>query len=136
MSTPATRSFHLGDVLSVTTGYLVAPRGIEAIYDLLSFMTGDDLFTHQLPRAREECAPDLLRQYPDLAEVWVPAEFGDEAHVLSWLAKQVVVFGEHLDVTPLAEGDHTRIDPLAELSMIAPNTPVIAVQILDEEADR
>lgn len=128
MSTPATRSFHLGDVLSVTTAYLVAPRGIEAMYDLLSFMTGDELFTHQLSRAREECAPDLLRQYPDLAEVWVPAEFGDEAHVLSWLAKQVVVFGEHLDVTPLAEGDHTRIDPLTELaSMVGPER-IIAVE--------
>lgn len=115
------RSFHLGDVLSVTTGYLVAPRGIEAMYDLLSFMTADQLFSHQLPRAVGECAPDLLRQYPKLAEVVMPAEFGDEAHVWSWLAKQVVVFGEYLDVAPLAEGDHTRIDPLTELaSMVGP----------------
>lgn len=128
MTTPASRRFHLGDVLSVTTGYLVAPRGIEAMYDLLNFMTGDNLFTHQLPRASDECAPALLRQYPDLAEVWVPAEFGDEAHVLSWLAKQVVVFGEYLDVAPLAEGDHTRIDPLTELASKVGPERIIAVE--------
>lgn len=130
------RRFHLGDVLSVTTGRLLAPRGMDALYDLLNFMTGDNLFTHQLPRASDECAPALLEQHPDLKAVEVPDKFRDTAHVEQWLAEQVAQFGECRMVAPLAEGDHTRIDPLTELSMIAPNAPVIAVQILDEEADR
>jgi hypothetical protein len=29
------RAFHLGDVLSVTTGLLVSPRRVEALYDVL-----------------------------------------------------------------------------------------------------
>jgi hypothetical protein len=127
------RQFHIGDVLSVTTGFLVAPRGIEAMYDLLNFMTGDSLFTHQLPRASRECAPDLLRQHPKLAEVEVPAAFRDEAHALSWLAEQVAVFGERLDVSPLAEVDHTRIDPLTELASMVGTDRIIAVEFGDGE---
>jgi len=133
----STRKFHLGDVLSVTTGRLVSPRHMDAVYDLLNFMTGDNLFTHQLPRACDECAPALLEQHPDLKAVEVPAEFRDTAHVGEWLAEQVVRCGEYRMVAPLAEGDHTRIDPLTELSMMGPDKPVVAVVLVDdEESDR
>jgi hypothetical protein len=46
-TTVATREFHLGDVLSITTGVLVSPRRMEGVSDILEFMTGSDLFTHQ-----------------------------------------------------------------------------------------
>lgn len=45
-----TRNFHLGDILSVTTGCLLSPRRMEGVYDILNFMTADNLFTHQLGR--------------------------------------------------------------------------------------
>jgi hypothetical protein len=45
------RTFDLGDVLSITTGRLVSQRGMDGIYDVLNFMTGDDLMTHQLPKS-------------------------------------------------------------------------------------
>lgn len=125
------RSFHLGDVLSVTTGFLVSPRHMDAIHDLLDFMTGDELFTHQLPRACEECSPALLAQHPDLADVAVPETFDGAEHVWAWLAEQVERFGEHRDVTPLAAGEHTSINPLAELAMMRPDMPVIAVVLPD-----
>lgn len=126
------RSFHLGDILSVTTGYLVSPRaphGIDAMYDLLNFMTGDNLFTHQLPRACDECKPELLRQHPQLADVKPPERFDDEAHVWRWLAEQVDRYGEFLDVAPLATSDHTVIDPIAELKMLRPDMPIIVVEV-------
>ena len=122
------RAFHLGDLLSVTTGRLVAPRHIEAMYDLLGFMTGDNLFTHQLPRACDECAPALLEQHPDLKAVEVPAEFADASHVERWLAEQVARFGETRSVSPLAAGDHTHINPFAELRMMAPNAQIIVIE--------
>src|SRR3989344_6645903 len=62
-----TKEFHLGDVLSITTGRLVSPRHIDGVYDILTFMTGDTLFTHQLPRASDECKPYLVKQFPQLA---------------------------------------------------------------------
>jgi hypothetical protein len=129
---PETRDFHLGDILSVTTGLLVSSRHIDGVYDILNWMTGDSLFTHQLPRAGEECKGPLLAQHPDLAGVQVPDAFTGKEHVLAWLAEQVERYGETRPVTPLAEADHTRINPLDELRMIRPDMPVIAVDLGDD----
>jgi hypothetical protein len=123
------RTFDLGDVLSVTTGRLVSRRGVDAMYDLLGYMTGDTLWTHQLPRAWEECSPALLAQHPDLADVPVPDEFDGEEHVWRWLAEQVTRYGKSREVRPLDPADHTSIDPLAELRMMRPDLPVIAVEL-------
>lgn len=126
------RSFHLGDILTVATGSLVSPRHMDAVYDLCNFMTGDNLYTHQLPRAAQECQAEIYRQHPDLRDVvvpdfsTVPRDRVDRA-VSDWLAEQVARFGEYRDVVPLAAGDHTRIDPLAELAMRFPKKPVIVV---------
>lgn len=123
-----TRSFHLGDVLSVATGILVSLRGIGAVYDVCNFMTGDKLFTHQLPRASQECAPEIYRQHPDLHAIARPNFSGvtdAEAAVKEWLAEQAARFGEYRELAPLASGDHTVIDPLDELAMAYPNVKVI-----------
>lgn len=122
------KTFHLGDLLSITTQRLVANGHIGAIHELLDYMTGERLFTHQLPRAARECEPALLRQFPRLAEVHAPDEFEGKEHVERWLAEQVTLFGEWFEVEPLAEQDHTRIDPVAELAMIRPDLPVIVVE--------
>lgn len=124
---PKPKTFHLGDILSITTGCLVSPRHIDGVYDILNHMTGDNLFTHQLPRAADECKPHLLAQHPDLANVEVPDEFDGKDHVYEWLAEQVRIFGEYRDVVPLADTDHTRIDPVAEMRMMRPDMPIIGV---------
>lgn len=59
-----TKNFHIGDILSITTDFLVSPRGMDGIYDILNFITNDNLFTHQLPRVAKECRPFLLGKYP------------------------------------------------------------------------
>lgn len=126
------RRFHLGDILTVTTGRLVAPRHTDAVYDILTFMTGDEgLMTHQLSRAMEECQPHLLRQHPQLASVPLPERFDGEADVMAWLSAQVATFGEYLEVAPLAPEDHTRIDPLTELAMNYPHLTVVPVEVPD-----
>lgn len=122
------REFDLGAILTVATGIVLAP--VADVHELLDYMTGDQLFTHQLPRAMGECAPELLRQHPDLAAVDVP-EFDGEASVLRWLDGQVARFGPRRAVTPLREGDHTRIDPIAELKMHWPDVPVAVLEVPD-----
>lgn len=111
----STRSFHIGDILSITTGRLVAPGHMSAVHEILDWMTGDSLFTHQLPRASDECGPALREQHPDLGAVEAP-EFADPAHVDRWLTEQVDRFGERREVSALAVGGHAFIDPIAELA--------------------
>ena len=62
------KTFHISDVLSVTTGRLVSSRHMGGIYEILNFLTGDNLFTHQLPRAMKECLPWLRTQFPNLMD--------------------------------------------------------------------
>ncbi|MFB4265337.1 hypothetical protein [Nonomuraea sp. GTA35] len=127
-----TRDFHIGDILSITTGLLVSPTHIDGVYRILNWMTGDNLFTHQLPRASEECAGPLLAQHPDLADIETPEEFNSKEDVLAWLAEQVARFGETRPVTPLHPDDHTRIDPLDEFRIIAPDVPIIPIDLRDD----
>jgi hypothetical protein len=135
----STRSFHLGDILTVTTDRLVSPRHMDGVYDLLNHMTGDSLFTHQLGRASDECKPHLLAQHPDLAGIEVP-DFDAirrdrvKAWVDEWLARQVAQFGEYRDVTPMRPEDHTVINPLTELAMNYPNVTVVPVVLPGDES--
>ena len=120
-----TRDFALGDILSVTTERLVSRDHIDGVYRILNFMTGDDLFTHQLPRANNECRGPLLAQHPQLETVVVPDEFADEAHVWAWLSEQEQTYGLCLPVSPLVEG-HAVIDPIEELcDMIGPEKVLV-----------
>lgn len=130
----ATKTFHVGDIISITDGHLVSPRHVEGVYDILNWMTGESLMTHQLPRASRECEDNLKAQHPDLAEVVFPEGEHTKETVLAWLAGVVEQFGETREVAPLPEGDHTRIDPITELKMMRPDAEIIAVEIPREDS--
>jgi len=123
-SSLAVRQFSLGAVLTVTTGRLLCDIG--DLYKILDYMTGDTLFTHQLPRASEECQEPLLEQHPHLRGVEVPRLEGWEAYA-AWLKGQAAVLGDPLEVQPLAAVDHTHIDPLVELKQMAGDKPIIVI---------
>ena len=127
-------SFALGDVLSITTECLVSRDHIDGVYRICNHMTGDNLFTHQLPRAIRECKPHLLAQHPDLAAIEVPDwENPTKGIVYEWLDGIEAQFGTHRDVEPLAADDHTRIDPITELGLmgVAPER-IIPVIVEDD----
>ncbi len=122
-----TRKFDLGDVLSITTGRLVSKRGMDGLYDILNYMTGDNLYTHQLPRASDECQPWLLRQHPQLTKVIV-LKWKDEADVWQWLTAQEALFGSQLVVEPIPADDHAQKDPIEELEEVAGKGKVIVIR--------
>lgn len=124
-----TRTFHLGDILSVTTERMLSPTHLDGLFDILNWMTGDNLFSHQLPRAAQECQGPLLAQHPDLADIEVP-DWPDGvpvAIVQAWLAEQVTRYGETREVTPLAPEEHTHIDPITEMQRYHPGGVVVIV---------
>lgn len=108
------RLFHLGDVLSITDGRLLSPRLMDGVYDILNFMTGDNLFTHQLPRASRECRPFLIQQHPHLASI----EIGEvtSENFKDVLERLCAEYGEQVMVNKLPEHAHEFIDPMSELA--------------------
>ena len=124
------KKFHIGNILTIVTGIMVASEGIGGVYESLDWMTDDQLFTHQLPRASRECEPTLKALYPELAKVVPP----DSSHLpddrlevfwLDWLNKQIAIFGEELPVPKLINPVH--VDPIEELMTLRPNAEIIFV---------
>jgi len=117
------KEYHIGDILSITTSRLVSLRRTDGVYDILNYMTDDNLFTHQLPRASEACRPALLEQYPELAGVDISGMNGDNWR--EWLGEQEKRYGAQLPVRPLELW--YRMDPFSELQEMMPNKPIIIV---------
>jgi hypothetical protein len=89
---------------------------MAGVHRICDYMLAANHFTHQLPRAANECKPHLLAQHPQLAEVQAPERFEDEAHVWRWLAEQVDRYGTELLVRPVPETvDRDPIEELIEL---------------------
>lgn len=127
MTTQTSKQFHLGDVLSITDGRLMSPRHMDGIYDILNFMTGDNLFTHQLPRAMTECQPHLLKQFPQLAGISFGPVTQENFH--SVLEDLCAEYGEHLMVEPLPKDAHEFIDPMSELAEKVHPSKILTVKL-------
>lgn len=133
-----TKHFPLRVVLSITTGRLLTD--VDDVYEILNWMTGDSLFTHQLPRAGEACKPSLLAQFPELQAVnaclanldgWLAIDktgTGSEG-IKMWLAEIKMLFPEikeSYEVEPLPEG-WTTIDPMIELESMVGKDRIVTV---------
>lgn len=107
------RSFHIGDVLSAYSWKLLSPRGMAGVFEIMNFLTRDDLDINQLPRAFEECKLHLSRQHPQLAEIDCSGQ--TEETLRGWLSEMAAKYGETLELIPLPEEAHEFQDPVAEL---------------------
>ena len=117
-----TESVALGDILSVTTGYLVSRDHMDGVYRVCDFMSGSPNFTHRLPATAEKVTPAIFAQHPFLEDIEVPEDrMTDEESVLAWLAEQEALYGTHLDLTPM-EG-FVRTNPLTDLAEMLEDRP-------------
>ena len=143
------KTFHISDVLSVTTGRLVSSRHMEGIYEILNFLTGDDLLTHQLPRAIKECEPWLRTQFPKLfpddplmigllngldmivAEKTMPAGDNATAMIARWVeaVRCAYQLPEHLPVYEMGADMHTHIDPVEEAKAMVGDQRIVTIKI-------
>jgi hypothetical protein len=135
--------FHISDILSVTTGLLVSSRHMEGIYDILNFLTGDNLFTHQLPRAMDECKPWLRTQFPELMSdhpvmIGLLAalrmdmkERGQTTEVIvAWVnrVREGMGLPEMIPLYEMGADMHTHIDPIEEAEAMFGKDRVIPVE--------
>lgn len=131
--TPETREFTLAQVLTITTGRLLCPMG--DVYEILDWLSGESLMTHQLPRVSREAEPWIFEQHPGLREVDITdVVIGDQADVDKLLSGFAVSYGSTLALTPMRTEDHTSIDAISELKMMRPDMPIIAVDPATGEA--
>lgn len=129
MTGTAPQDFELADILSITTGRLLSHRHMEGVYEILNHLTGDNLMTHQLPRAAETCRPALLAQHPQLDGVQ-PPDGMETPELWTWLAEAEAAHGMRLPVTPIAAWEHR--DPIAELVEMIGADRVVPVVLGDE----
>jgi hypothetical protein len=125
-----TRTFHVGDILSLMTGRLVSPDGINGLHALAEHMAGEPVWTHQLPRVSEESEQSLRDQFPDLAAIEIPTFTSKdrEAEVKVWITNIANRYGATRDVEPLGRTEHTSIGPIEEMRMMRPDMPIIAIE--------
>ena len=138
--------FHISDVLTVTTGRLVSSRHMDGIYDILNFLTGDSLFTHQLPRAMNECNPWLRTQFPrlfpedpEMAELLdalseslkglTKSELGAACNTWVDHVRIKLQLPEMLPVYELGADMHTHINPMEEAEAMVGKDRVIKIEI-------
>lgn len=110
------KEFPTDDVLSAITGRLVSARHIDGVYDVLNWMTGESLYTHQLPRVGREAREFLLARNPLLAEALAEAEKVSPDNWREWRATWIARYGATMAVPQFTADDHERIDPLSELA--------------------
>lgn len=104
------KNFKLGQVLTVTSGILLC--SVDELYEVLNYLTNDNLYTHQLPRAADVAKPRLLDQYPQL-DIPIP-NMSSEEQVEKFLSALIDVgFKEEYPLEPVS--GWTPRDPIVEL---------------------
>ena len=121
-----TKKFNTADVLTLTTGLLLTEIG--NVYKILNFLTGDDLYTHQIPRASNYCIPSLREQVPQLfsediqertaalrADLKGKETREDRKKIVNkWLEDVILAYGESYTLKPVLP-PMKRVDPIQEL---------------------
>lgn len=129
------KTFHIGDIVSCGTGCLMPPNGMDGVYQLLNHLTGDNLFTHQLPMAGAKMRLYLEQQFPWLIGLTPPSMEGvaDRKAVLeAWLAEVSAAHGEQHEVVPPSSSAWGEHDPIEDLRKVAPHAKIIGVALPDE----
>lgn len=103
-------------VISTATGVLVLEDGIGAVYEVLNWMTGESVFTHQLPRIGREAQPVILAAHPELASAYEEAKRVTPANWREWAAHWLERYGPTISVPKFSTETHESIDPISELA--------------------
>ena len=110
------KKFHVSDILCVITGKMVSIRNMEGLYDILNYMTDDNLHTHQLPRVMDECRPYLIEQFPQLELIDVSGV--NDNNLLTIIEGIETEHGSYFEVERIPKEAHEKINPIAEMFLM------------------
>jgi hypothetical protein len=120
-----TKEFATRDVLSTITGRLMGDIG--GVYEVLNWMTGESVFTHQLPRISREAAPVVIAAHPLLQQAVDEAEQVNQENYKEWRDTWEDRYGPTIAVPKFTADTHESIDPLSELAEKAHPDKIIAI---------
>lgn len=113
------KKFHISDILCVISGKMVSIRNMEGLYDILNYMTDDNLHMHQLPRVMDECRPYLVTRFPQLESIDVSGANDD--NLLTIIEGIEAEHGSYFEVDRIPEAAHKKINPIAEMFLMNKN---------------
>jgi hypothetical protein len=90
-------------------------------------MTGENLYTHQLPRVGREARPVVVAAHPELAAAIAEAEQVSPDNWHLWLALWLDRYGPTIEITKFTADSHEWIDPLSELAEFISSDRIIVV---------
>jgi ornithine cyclodeaminase/alanine dehydrogenase-like protein (mu-crystallin family) len=100
---------------------------MPGVYEILNHLTGDSIYTHQIPRVVRECKPVLLKQFPQLAEIDASAVTPENcAAFMNDLSQR---YPAQYEVEPMPPGEHYEIDPVSELAELVHPSKIIVVKV-------
>jgi len=111
------KEFDLGTVLSITTGRLFTD--LDNVYSALNYLTGDNIYTHQIARVVKVAGPYVLSKYPQLEGVGSDLVVNSEEDVITFLKEQKKIYGNKFALTPMTKEDgYSYVDPIEEIVQI------------------
>lgn len=106
-----TKEFPSDAVFSTITGRLMGEIG--GVYEVLNWMTGESVYTHQLPRISREAQAVMVAKQPSLQQAIDEAKQVTPENFREWLDRWIDRYGPVIAVPKMAIDDHERIDPPA-----------------------
>lgn len=124
-----TKTFPTAVVLSTVTGRLICDIG--GIYEVLNWMTGESVYTHQLPRIGREAELVILAAHPHLREAVDEANQVTPENWQEWRDLWIERYGAEIAVPKMTAAEHERIDPMSELAEKVRPDQIITVKVGD-----
>lgn len=112
MSENNERNFDLGTVLTITSGRLFTD--MDNVYDILNYLSNDEIYTHQIPRVMKAAQSHVLGRYPQLDGVGKEVVINNEQDVKTFIHEQKEIYGDSFGLSPMSEEMCQHIDPIEE----------------------
>lgn len=107
------KQFDLGAILNITTGILFT--SMDDVYEVLNYLTGDSIFTHQIPRVMDVAKPYVLSLHPELEGVGVDVAINSFEDAKAFVDEQKKIYGNKLSLTSMSKTDgYSHADPIEE----------------------
>lgn len=95
------KQFETLSIFSVISGRLL--NDMKGIYQILSFYSDREVYTHELPKLADQFSPTIISQYPKFQK-WIPIinDMCSNGKIKEVCNQIVSTFGESLILTKIA----------------------------------